>query len=659
MRKAIIVISCLIIGLANLMSQNNALEDSIRTLIKGMPEAERLTYLDQAYYANVSSFNRLVYARLLYEESLQQRNEETEASALFMLAKHFYANDNDSMRYWIRKAEPICRKIGRYEDLCRMKGWDIYALDAEGKSEEVLRAVENLKALSRELPFPEGLEMADMALANFYFSQSMNKEAEETYLDVLRRMEERNAPVIKRYTVVRHLFNRLPDVTSRLNYLKKAEEILDDCRAKGMTELDPETPLSTQEYTLHRNYAREYIFAYNLPEAWSHLQMAERIADENHISRAKYELLNLYYMYYRVSGEYDKALTYNLEIETRARQRNMLPALSIALKNKSFLLNEMGRSHEAYHTLQEHMQLQDSISNSNFHKVLAELRTKHEVEKLEIESQEAEIKAEQNRVRLSFMYVCGLILIIVLLVLAYMVYVNNRKEKKIKAAKEKAEEIDNLKTTFLSHINNEIRNPLNAIVGFSDILIDEEDQDTRQQYAKIVEENNELLQQLIADVLDISKIESSSMTLFLSKQNVSAILKDIYTEMKPWVSAPVVFMLDPCPPLEMQVDKNRLTQILLNLLRNAIKFTEQGSIHFGYTIENEQVRFYVTDTGIGIPEHLQVVIFDRFAQMAQGKRKTGLGLAIAKGLVLLMGGDIHVESVPKKGTTFFFTIPLA
>ncbi|WP_277465261.1 HAMP domain-containing sensor histidine kinase [Parabacteroides sp. PF5-6] len=641
------------------MSQNKVLEDSVRTLIKGMPAAERLTYLDQHMYENVSNFNRLIYARLLYEESLRQRNEQTEADALFMLAKHFYANSNDSMRYWIKKAEPLYRKLGRHEELCRMKGWDIYAMDSEGKGEEVLRAIDNLKTLSRELAFPEGLEMADMALANFYFSNTMFKEGEELYLNVLKRMEERDAPIIKRYTVVRHLFNRMPEVDSRLAYLKKAEDMLKTCKEQGMTYLDPESPIIDLEYTLHRNYCREYVNVYDLQEAWNHLHMAQQIADANNISRAQSELLHLYYMCHRYAGEYDKALEYIEKTEKRSRQRNIMPSLSNALKNKSFLLNELGRSHEAYHTLQEHIALQDSINNNDFHRVLAELRTKHEVEKLEIESQQAELKAEQNRLRLSFMYVCGLILVVVLFVLAYMVYVNNRKEKKIKAAKEKAEEIDNLKTTFLSHINNEIRNPLNAIVGFSDILIDEEDQDTRQQYAKIVEENNELLQQLIADVLDISKIESNSMTLFLSEQDLPTILGDIYDDMKPWVSNRVEFVLDPCSPLGLRVDKNRLTQIILNLLRNAIKFTEQGSIHFGYTVENEQVRFYVTDTGIGIPEDLQIVIFDRFAQMAQGKRKTGLGLAIAKGLVVLMGGDIHVESTLNRGTTFFFTIPRA
>lgn len=657
MRKGVVIISCLIICLGSLIARENALEDSIRTLIGGMPAAERLTYLNKIMYENVSSFDRVVYARLLFEESVRQRNDEVEADAVYMLAKHFYSLNNDSMRYWIGKAEPLYRKIGRYEDLCRMKAWDIYAMNTEGRREEILQAIDELKNLSRELPFPEGIEMADMALANFYFSNRMPKEAEDTYLDVLRRMEERQAPVIKRYTVVRHLFNNMPDIESRLAYLKKAEEMLTACKEQGMTHLDPESPIVDLEYVLHRNYTNEYLNSKDPEGAWEHLRMAQQLADEYHISRSYSELAILYQGYYKTIGDYARSLDYaNIMVEYR-RSRNMLPALSEALKQKAFLLNELGRSHEAYVVMQDLIALGDTINSNDFHRVLAELRTRHEVEKLEIESEQAEFRAEQNRLKLSILYLCGLVLIFVLLVLAYMAYVNNKKEKEIKAAKEKAEEIDHLKTTFLSHINNEIRNPLNAIVGFSDILIDEEDHDTRQQYAKIIEENNELLQQLIADVLDISKIESNSMTLFLSKQELSAVLNDIYDEMKPLVSDPVDFVLDPCPALEMKVDKNRLTQILMNLLRNAIRFTEQGSIHFGYSVENEQVKFYVEDTGIGISEEQQLVIFDRFAQMAQGKRKTGLGLPIAKGLIGLMGGRIWIDSVYGKGSIFYFTIP--
>jgi signal transduction histidine kinase len=621
-----------------------------------MSAADRLIYLNKSMYENVSNYIRLDYARLLYEESLLQKNDSTEAEAVFMLAKHFYMINNDSMRYWIGKAVPLYRRIGRFEDLCRMKAWDIYTITSEGKKKEALRAIEDLKALSRELPFPEGMEMADMALANFYFSQNMPADAEEISLDVLHRMEERDAPAIKRYNVIRQLFTNVQD-SVRFVYLEKAEDLLRDCKERGMTHLDAESPIFALEYTLHRYYIRGNILKKNAEEAWKHFQIVERIAEENNITHSY--MMNFHYMnYYKLTGDYKKALGYaDLLEETFRERRNQISGLNVTLKDKAFFLDTLGRSREAYLVMEEVHSLQDTLSRNDFDKTLAEMRTKHEVEKLEIESRQMEAKEQHDLLLLPFLYAGALLLLVVLIVLVYMAYDSHKKRKGIKAAKEKAEEIDLLKTAFLSRINNEIRNPLNVIVGFSDLLIDEEEPAIRLQYAKIIEDSNDSLQQLIANVLDVSKIESGSMTLFLSEQDIPAVLTDIYMEIKPLLPENVDLIPDAFPALKMQIDRNRLPQIIRILLRNAIKFTKQGSIRFGYAIEKEQVRFYVEDTGTGVTEDLQEILFDRFARIVRGEGKTGLGLAIAQGLVKLMGGEIWVESVPGKGSSFFFTIP--
>lgn len=657
MRKSIILILNLLVGLGALIAQNRHLEDSLRAKVMQMSDIERLAYLDKQMYASIPNDTRLVYAHLLYEEGKRQKNEAIEAEAILILAKHFYSYNADSMRYWISKAEPLFPRIGRTEDLCRMKGWDIFQLNREGKQEEALQAVEALKALSRELSFVEGFEMADMALGDFYFSNKMFKEAEETYLSVLRRMKEREAPIVREYYVIRQLFNRMPDMESRLRYLQMAEKILTKCKEEGLKYLDPENPISNLEYVLHRNYAREYLNVNQLDEGWSHLQIAQQITDENNLSYTRSELATLYADYYIKIEEYKKAMDYiDILIQT-GKTRGLLTPLDQGLRFKSTALSGMGYYHDAYLTAQELIALRDSINRNNFNKVLAELRTKHEVEKLQIESQQMEAKAKQEHIRLTFWYAGSLVLLLVFLILLYMVYMNNRKKAEIKAAKEKAEEIDNLKTTFLSHINNEIRNPLNAIVGFSDILIDEEDQETRLQYAQIIEENNELLQCLIADVLDISKIESGSMVLFPTEQDISLIMRKVYDEMKPLVSGSVEFVLKDCPPLVMTVDKNRLTQIIKNILKNAIKYTEQGYISFGYLIEDRQVKFFVEDTGKGISEEQLENLFDRFAQFSKKKGGTSLGLAISKGLAIAMGGDISVKSEFGKGSIFYINIP--
>lgn len=137
-------------------------------------------------------------------------------------------------------------------------------------------------------------------------------------------------------------------------------------------------------------------------------------------------------------------------------------------------------------------------------------------------------------------------------------------------------------------MNHEIRTPLNAIVGFSQVLVDEEDKETRQEFADIIQNNNELLQRLIGDVLDLSKIESNTMSLIYKELNISSLMKEIYNVILLRMPDGVELVLDDCEELKMETDRNRLTQILTNLLTNAVKHTRKGFIRFGYT-ENSKL----------------------------------------------------------------------
>lgn len=142
-------------------------------------------------------------------------------------------------------------------------------------------------------------------------------------------------------------------------------------------------------------------------------------------------------------------------------------------------------------------------------------------------------------------------------------------------------------------MNHEIRTPLNAIVGFSQVLVDEEDKETRQEFADIIQNNNELLQRLIGDVLDLSKIESNTMSLIYKELNISSLMKEIYNVILLRMPDGVELVLDDCEELKMETDRNRLTQILTNLLTNAVKHTRKGFIRFGYTKTQNSVEFFV------------------------------------------------------------------
>lgn len=231
-------------------------------------------------------------------------------------------------------------------------------------------------------------------------------------------------------------------------------------------------------------------------------------------------------------------------------------------------------------------------------------------------------------------------------------------EKTLIEAKEKAEAADRLKSQFLANMSHEIRTPLNAIVGFSELMSEEEDRPTREEYVRIIKTNNTLLLRLINDVLDISKIESDIMTFNLFEFELAPVMEDIYNTIRLRVPDGVKLVLDPCKFVIIRTDKNRFMQILINLLTNAIKHTEQGMIRFGYKIETPDIRFYVSDTGHGIPPEAQKKIFDRFVQLNDSTQGIGLGLPICKGLLVKLGGRISVASEVGKGSTFTFVLPL-
>ena len=232
-------------------------------------------------------------------------------------------------------------------------------------------------------------------------------------------------------------------------------------------------------------------------------------------------------------------------------------------------------------------------------------------------------------------------------------------ERMLIGAKEKAEEADRLKSDFLANMSHEIRTPLNAIVGFSSLLEEAEDAEEKHLYATIIEENNKLLLQLISDILDLSKIEAGTFDIIPEQVDAQQLCNELLQSMQVRATEQVEILLAPeLPELTFTSDKNRLYQVLLNFVTNALKFTSEGSIVIDYRINGNEVRFSVQDTGMGIEPEKQEAIFTRFVKLNNFIAGTGLGLPICQSIVTQLGGKIGVESEPGKGSCFWFTHPI-
>ncbi|WP_418697146.1 ATP-binding protein [Bacteroides sp.] len=250
--------------------------------------------------------------------------------------------------------------------------------------------------------------------------------------------------------------------------------------------------------------------------------------------------------------------------------------------------------------------------------------------------------------------------IVELLGVSYDVTEFKNAEAKLIVAKERAEESDRLKSAFLANMSHEIRTPLNSIVGFSSLLAEEKDRKACRSYMQIIESNNELLLQLINDILDIAKIEAGIYDFVFKEVDVNQLCTNIVRSMKLKSPADVdVFFDHHLPQCTIVSDYNRLQQVISNFVNNALKFTCVGSIRVGYDrVSAGRLRFYVADTGVGIPLDKQKEIFGRFVKLNSFASGAGLGLPICKRIVEHLGGIIGVDSEPGKGSCFWFELPV-
>ena len=255
--------------------------------------------------------------------------------------------------------------------------------------------------------------------------------------------------------------------------------------------------------------------------------------------------------------------------------------------------------------------------------------------------------------------------VIILLLLVIMIVVSINKTKRLKTLQqlnEVAEESNQLKNAFIANMTHEIRTPLNAIVGFTNVLAETDNlsREERMIFLKEINDNKNFLVQMINDLLDFSKIEANTMEYKDGDVDVNALIQEICAaeNAHPRPSGIQIEFVEKLPQCRLMIDRVRFAQVINNLVKNALKFTEQGSVRIGYRrLRNDSFYFYVADTGCGIDEESRRAIFERFVKMNYNIRGTGLGLSITKSIVEHYGGGIGVESKKGEGSTFYFTLP--
>lgn len=504
---------------------------------------------------------------------------------------------------------------------------------------------------ARALAYPFGNALALNAMGEVYSYTGRLREAGTAYEESLRLLDGMDGEDVH----IRMLLVELIDYNLRIRNVNGASRYL------ARLNLYPEDRLSPLELAMrHISNASCQLFKGDLKAASHHLAQIGQL-EAQLIPEIQQYLLIIDARYLVATGEHEAALTaYNDFLQTEYARINH-NIYKEALLEKADLLVKMGNKEEAYGQYGKVFSYIKTSFEKNYPKEIDRLCTRFQADQLAYQN-------ERDRIVSMRFYLAGIIVsvlfLIFLLVLGWKkIFRLKHSQMRQEAMKEKAVQAIQRKNMFLSNMSHEVRTPLNAIVGFSAVLTDEDesfDDESRREFSEIIKVNSFQLLKLINDILDFSDFENDNITFNIRTHDAVKLCNEVVETVMASRKLEVEMRFDTdLSVLMLDTDDARLRQVLINLLVNAAKFTEQGSIVLELKMADaDTALFSVTDTGCGIPPEKQHLIFERFEKLNDFVQGSGLGLSICQLIVKYMNGKLWVDSGYTRGARFCFTHPL-
>ena len=620
----------------------------------------------------INTPGEIVYLDSMLNLAQSMDSVRWQCQAMSFMVRNYYNRMNpDSLMYWADQLDELALEnefyaifFDTYSLVCF---WELY----DKNYDSALEKANHLYQLAKDLDNPNGMIASYETIGLIYMETFRYVEAIKSYREGLSLQRQQENP---RYGYQFQFMSYIIEAYLKLKDYKGAKEAL--AEAYVLVE-----QCKNSEVNFPVDRCLWLLDCYNI-EMYVALKMPQK-AESYIIDANKYKDIDDFYVfcyyhlvsasYFQLQGDYKQALD-NVDMVLSQTGDDYLPALKI----KAELLLNAGKEQEAALLYHKSVSLIDSTYNESLSKQINQLRTIHEVDKLELKNKQMELEAGRYKLTITLVLI-GVFLLSFIAFLIHYIRVRRMKnlleksdkelkkdkdqlilsEKALSLAKEKAEASNRFKDIFLSNLSHEIRTPLNSIVGFSSLLGKLYDKDETKEYASIIKHNSDLLLKLVNDTVSVSLLQTDQVPLVWEDVEICQFCKTIVEEYEPQASPLVkVEFRASFDTYTLRTDTARLKQVFENLLSNSLKFTEMGRVSLICEIENDAVRFVVEDTGRGIPVDMRSKIFESFEKIDVFTQGVGLGLTICKLVADRLGGSITLDTTYEKGTRMIFTHPI-